>query len=104
MIINFEEKLGGPKVSQRAYASRDSLSFTYFTGSKVGPPVDKVKNYNLNVTEVLVSVFSNRFFDFLNFTVGILTVLPTLISIFPSLNLVLSLFSRFFHLFRYFSA
>ena len=42
MIINFEEKLGGPKVSLHAYASRDSLSFTYFTGPKVGPPCSLV--------------------------------------------------------------
>ena len=34
--------------------------------------IAKVKNYNLNVTEVLVSDFKNAFPGIFNFTVGIL--------------------------------
>ena len=34
----------------------------------------KVKNYNLNVTEVRDSDFKNAFLDIFNFTVGILTI------------------------------
>ena len=70
------------KIPEKAFLkseSRTSVTFKlyfshFFRGSVLAlvPTAAKVKNYKLNVTEVLDSDFKNAFPGIFNFTVGIL--------------------------------